>query len=105
MGSAGGDAMMQVVEDSTAFPHVAVADRGGTVFYSASGANGFDSLYRTGSADPVVIADRGMALRVMADGRSIVFWGSEMPPKIMRMSIDARTSRPSWIAPASWPRR
>ena len=42
MGSARGDAMTQVVEDSTAFPHAAVADRGGTVFYTARAANGAD---------------------------------------------------------------
>ena len=110
MGSAGGDAMVQVVDDSAAFPHVAVADPTGTVFYTASAPNGVDALYRVsrpGSADPTPFADRGMALRLSADGRSIVFWGGT-PPKVMRMSIDGSNvttvlDRPGILSPAPTP--
>ncbi len=110
MGSAGGDAMTQVVADSTAFPRAAIADRGGTVFYTARVANGAESLYRMsrpGSADAAVVADRGAALRLTPDGRSIVFWGGA-PPTIMRMSIDGSNvetilDRPGILAPTLTP--
>jgi eukaryotic-like serine/threonine-protein kinase len=91
LGTAAGEQMTQVIEDSTAQPSVASVDNDGVVYYSATQPGGFQVIYRLPTAtksEPTIVVERGTVARLTADGRTVYFNRAVPKRAYMRMSSD-----------------
>ena len=90
LGTAAGDAMTQVVEDSTAQPAIAAVDNDGVVYYGAILPGGHSAIYRLQTAtrsDPVMVIEPGGGPRLGPDGR--IYFNRAVPKRaFMRVATD-----------------
>lgn len=91
LGTAAGEHMTQVVEDSTTEPSVAAVDNDGVVYYAVTLPGGLHAIYRLPTAiksEPTPVVEHGLVPRLTADGRTVYFTHTGPTRAYMRMASD-----------------